>query len=191
MGSPAAEQTAAEDKLPKSLNVLDGSGRTMWSLIHPEGFLGHGSLCHHPPTHPPTPPYSGISESSVELWIQAKGWQLDPVPGCHRPPVSHRNRTGSYLGVLFFPYPFLQQSSTGQPWPGYSWTHPATLPLSVSALSLTDQITICPDPPSSSLAQARLSGSLLLVVFAEVLGAGILVCNVCILRLHPQLGTHV
>lgn len=57
-----------------------------------------------PATHPPpTPPCSGISESSSEPWIEAEDWQLAPVPGCHQPPVSHSSRTGAYLRVFLFP----------------------------------------------------------------------------------------
>lgn len=90
-------------------------------------------LCLPPP--PPTPPCSGMSDSSLELWIQAKGRQLGPVPGCHRPPVSHSSRTGSYLGVLFFP------------------THSPCNASTFSALSLAGHMTTHALSRSSSLAR--------------------------------------
>lgn len=121
MGSPAAEQTVAERRRASQVtqHAALGSGRTIWSGIHPGSFLGHGCHCHHHPS-PPTPPYSRISESSLELWIQAKGWQLVPVPGCLRPPTTHSEQQDKVLpGGIAHPYLSDQQSSTVQPWHGY------------------------------------------------------------------------
>lgn len=56
------------------------------------------------PTSTHTSPCSGISESSLALWIQAKGWQLVSVPGCLRPPApTASSRTGSYLAGIVLP----------------------------------------------------------------------------------------
>lgn len=121
MGSPAAEQTAAERRRASQITQHAGlgSGRTIWSLIHPDGFLGHGCHCHPPPPHIPVP----AQESLSHLWSYGfkpgvGSWSLCLAASGHLLPTAS-SRTGPHRGVVLSP-DSLQQFFTVQPWQSYS-----------------------------------------------------------------------
>lgn len=134
----------------------------MWCLIHPDGSLGHGSLCHLPPTHHlPLPAQESLSHlRSHGLKPRIGSWLLCLAATSHLfPTAAGQGLTCGYFSSLPVSPAVLHSSAS-------AWlfmVHPAMPPLSTSALSLAGQMTVCPHPPNSSLAWARLSGALLLV----------------------------
>lgn len=105
MGSSAAEQTTAERRQAFQITQHAGLGseRTLWSLIHPGSFLGHGCHCHPPPPHLPLPAQESLSHLwGYEFKPRVGSWSLCLAASGHLLPTAS-SRTGSYLGVWLFP----------------------------------------------------------------------------------------